>query len=254
MIRKYLMLAYAAGAYVVALVNIAYIVGFLADFGVPKSISDGDPAPVWIAVAIDAGLIGLFGVHHSITARTSFKRWWTKFIPAPIERATYLYMTAAMTVLLVVLWRPIPITIWEVLSVWLAGLIYAAYLATWVMMFSATFHFGHFGFFGLAQAWENFRTTPPRPSTMMARYLYAIIRHPISLGWMTTPLITPHLTGGHLVFAAATFAYIILATRFEEADLIEDLGESYRTYRERVPAFVPFLKKRGQSGATTPAE
>ena len=125
---------------------------------------------------------------------------------------------------------------------WAVGLIYVAYLAVWAMMLAATFHFGHFGFFGLAQAWKNFRMTPPNSSGMTARYLYAMVRHPISLGWMITPLIMPHLTVGHLVFAAATFVYILMATPFEEADLIEALGSHTAIIAKRIHAFVPFLK------------
>ena len=242
MMRNFLMLGYAVGAYILSLASLVYLIGFFADFGVPKGISDGEPSTLVSAVLIDAGLVGLFGLHHSITARASFKRWWTSIIPAPIERATYLYMTAMMMALLVTQWRPIPITIWEIEPGWAAGLIHAVYLAVWTMMLAATFHFGHFGFFGLAQAWQNFRKSPPDPSSMSARYLYAIVRHPISLGWMITPLIMPHLTVGHVVFAAATLVYILLATPFEEADLIDALGTPYRSYRLRVPAFVPFLK------------
>ncbi len=243
MIRKSLMLAYAGGAYFLSLAALLYIMGFLANFGVPKGISDGEVGPFWRAILIDAGLIGLFGLHHSITARISFKRWWTKFIPAPIERATYLYMTAIMTGVLVYFWQPIPFTIWRVDAPLASGLIIAAYIGVWTMMSAATFHFGHFGFLGLAQAWQNFRQSPPKSSDMTARYLYALVRHPISLGWMTAPFVTPHLTAGHVVFAASTFAYIMLATPFEEADLIEELGDTYRDYRKRVPTFLPFLKK-----------
>lgn len=242
MIRKTLMLFYALSAYILATVTLLYIMGFLADIGVPKGIGDGEIGPLWPSILINAGLIGAFGLHHSITARASFKRWWTKIIPAPIERATYLYMTAIMTALLVLFWQPIPITIWHVQSGFAVGLIYAGYIGIWTMMSAATFHFGHFGFFGLAQAWQNFRQTPPKPSGMTARYLYALVRHPISLGWMTAPLMMPHFTVGHLVFAGATFAYIILATPFEEADLIDEIGEPYRDYRDRVPSFVPFIK------------
>lgn len=244
MTRNSLMLVYAGCAYLLALANLVYIVGFLADFGVPKSISDGEPIALWPAVLVDASLVGLFGLHHSITARTSFKRWWTRIVPEPIERATYLYMTSIMTALLVVFWQPIPVTIWQVQAGWAVALIYATYLAMWGMMFAATFHFGHFGFLGLAQTWQNFRNSPPRPSGMTARYLYAMVRHPISLGWMITPLITPHLTIGHLVFSAATVVYILLATPFEEADLIGALGKPYRDYRNSVPRFVPVLKRR----------
>ena len=251
MIRNTLMLGYAAGAYILSLASLVYLIGFFADFGVPKGISDGEPSSLWSAVMIDAGLVGLFGLHHSITARASFKRWWTTIIAAPIERATYLYMTVLMMALLVTQWRPIPITIWQVEPGWAAGSIHAVYLAVWAMMLAATFHFGHFGFFGLAQAWQNFSKSPPAASGMTARYLYALVRHPISLGWMITPLIMPHLSVGHVVFAAATLVYILLATPFEEADLIEALGTRYRSYRTRVPAFVPFARP-GQKGQRKP--
>lgn len=119
-------------------------------------------------------------------------------------------------------------------------------------MVAATFHFGHFGFMGLTQAWQSFRSTKPDPSNMTARYLYALVRHPISLGWMIAPLITPYFTVGHLVFAGATFGYIMLATPFEEADLIEEIGEPYRDYRSRVPSFVPFLKTRREQAVPIP--
>lgn len=241
--NKIFMLVYSLIAYGVGVASIAYIIGFLADFAVPKGISDGAPVSTLTAIAIDAGLVGLFGLHHSITARTSFKRWSMKIIPAPIERATYLYMTAFMTGVLVIFWRPVPITVWGVKSSVAAGFIITAYICVWLMMVAATFHFGHFKFFGLTQAWQNFRRSPPKESNMSARYLYALVRHPISLGWMVAPLMMPHLTVGHLVFAGATLVYIMLATPFEEADLIEEIGEPYRDYQKRVPRFLPFTKR-----------
>lgn len=109
-------------------------------------------------------------------------------------------------------------------------------------MFMATFQFGHFHFFGLAQVRESFRTAQRKPSGITVRYLYALVRHPISLGWMMIPLITPHLTVGHIAFSAASIIYILVATPFEETDLVEELGEAYFSYRNRVPAFIPLLK------------
>lgn len=250
MSRKSLMLTYALIAYILGLASLLYIMGFLVNFGVPKGISDGETGALLPAIAIDAGLVGLFGLHHSITARIAFKRWWTRIIPQPIERATYIYMTVIMTAVIVVFWRPIPITIWHVQSDIASGVIIAGYIAVWTMMSAATFHFGHFSFFGLTQAWRNFRQSPPKSSSMTVRYLYALVRHPISLGWMTAPFLTPHLTVGHVVFAVATFAYIIIATPFEEADLLEEIGEPYRDYCKRVPTFVPFLKKRQKSDSS----
>ncbi len=236
---RILFLIYAGIAYALAMLNIAYLVGFLADFGVPKAINDGNVGPFWRTVLINVGLVALFGIHHSTTARQSFKRWWTRYMPPAIERATYLYMTAAMTCLLVYFWQPLPATVWQVESALWSGVIVTAYLAAWAMMFAATFHFGHFSFFGLRQAWDRYRNRSPLQTSFAARYLYALSRHPISLGWMLTPWLTPHMTIGQIIYAISVTVYVLIATKFEEADLIRELGDDYRRYRTQVPTFVP---------------
>lgn len=235
----------AGAAYLLAMANLGYLIGFIADVGVPKGIA-GPPSTLglWQAVAIDAMLVFAFGLHHSVTARSSFKRWWTRVVPAHLERATYLCMTAVMSALLIVAWQPIPITVWHVDAAWARGLIWAAYASVWLLMFAATFHFGHLGFFGLAQVLDRLRDRPPAPPRFSARWLYALVRHPISLGWMLAPWLVPHLTVGHVVFAFATLLYVLCATRFEEADLLAQLGERYRAYRQRVPAFLPWPRPR----------
>ncbi len=243
MIARCGVLIYAAGAYALAMLNILYIIGFLADFGVPKGINDGPATPAWLAIPLDAGLVLLFGLHHSVTARRSFKAWWTRLVPPSLERATYLYMTAAMTALLVILWRPVPHTLWQVDDNLWASVIIGVYLAVWLMMFAATFHFGHLQFFGLRQALDRIRGAKPATGGLSQRWLYSLMRHPISLGWMITPWLTPHMTAGQLTFAIAAAAYVLVATPFEEADLIAELGDDYRSYRAQVPAFVPGFKR-----------
>lgn len=241
--KRHFFLCFAVIGYLLGLVNIAYVVGFLADFGVPKTINSGMPGDLWTSIIINVALVACFGAHHSITARASFKRWWTRWVPPTIERATYLYMTAAMSFIVIFFWQPIPITLWRVDTPLFAWGITGLYLATWGMMFAATFHFGHFGFFGLRQAWDNFRSSTAPAASFTSRYLYALVRHPISVGWMLTPWLTPHMTLGQLVWALTITAYILIVTRFEEADLIEELGEDYRQYQQRVPAFVPGRKQ-----------
>lgn len=240
--NRFLMFVYALVAYVIGLGAIACFIGFIGDIAVPKSIMEGPQGPVWLAVVVDSALVLGFGLHHSMTARTSFKRWWTQIVPEPIERATYLLMSAAGTFLLVWFWRPIPITIWQVEAGWAVGAIYAAYGTVWLTMVAATFHFGHFSFMGLTQAFDHLRGAARRSSAFGAQYLYALVRHPISLGWMVAPFLVPHFTVGHGVFAAATIVYVLIATPFEERDLIENLGEDYEAYRGRVPAFLPGRK------------
>lgn len=247
MTNRLAIMAYAGLAYLVAMISLAYIVGFLADFGVPKGINDGTNSPVWLALIIDAGLVAVFGLQHSTTARRRFKAWWTGYVPPSIERATYLYMTGGMTIFLVTLWRPIPVTIWRIDQPILTAVIVTFYLAVWLLMLASTFHFGHLSFFGLQQALDRFRQRPAGSTTFTARYLYALVRHPISLGWMLTPWLTPHMTVGQLTFAVSIMVYVLIATRFEEADLIEELGERYLEYRKQVPAFIPGLSTREKS-------
>ncbi len=239
MLSKTFTLAYAGIAYVLALANIAYIVGFLADFGVPKGINDGTPGALWPSVVVNLGLIWLFGLHHSATARRLFKVRWTRFVPPSLERATYLYMTALATGALVIFWQPIPITVWLVNDTAAYWAIWAVYFAVWGMMFSATFHFGHFGFFGLAQAWAKAVRSGSAETSFCVRWLYGIVRHPISLGWMLTPWLKPHMTIGQIVFAIGATIYVLVATIFEERDLVAELGDTYRCYRRDVPAFLP---------------
>jgi protein-S-isoprenylcysteine O-methyltransferase Ste14 len=239
-------LLYALGGYVIGQMSLMYLMGFFVDVGVPKSISAAgtDKAgDLHMAIAINIGLVFAFGLHHSLTARASFKRWWTQFVPAPIERATYLYMTAAMTFALVYFWQPISVTLWKFESPESITTIYVMYGFLWLMMLLATFQFGHFGFFGLAQAWENFRNSVPQKPNLAIGLIYALVRHPISLGWMLLPWLTPHLTLGHVVFSGAAIIYIIIATPFEEADLQEELGEGYLHYKERTPAYIPWTKR-----------
>lgn len=244
MLSKTSTLAYAGIAYVLGLANIAYIVGFLADFGVSKGINDGTPGALWPSVAVDLGLIWLFGLHHSTTARRWFKARWTRIVPPSLERATYLYMTAFATSVLVVLWQPIPITVWRVEDTVAYWAIWTAYLGVWGMMFSATFHFGHFGFFGLAQAWAEVTGAGRAETSFCARWLYGLVRHPISLGWILTPWLTPHMTVGQIVFAVGVTMYVLVATVFEERDLVAELGDTYRRYRRDVPAFLPTRRNR----------
>jgi len=244
MLKSPIFLAYAIGGYIVGQLSLMYLMGFFIDVAVPKGISAGVITSPFSAVLIDVALVLVFGLHHSITARASFKRWWTMFIPAPIERATYLFMTAAMTAGLVYFWHPIPITIWKVDGLWAINAFYVAYGLVWTMMLFATFQFGHLDFFGVRQAWVNFRKHPPQPNGITIGLLYALVRHPISLGWMIAPLMTPHLTVGHVVFSGAAFLYIIAATPFEEADLIEELGNRYRQYRKHTPAYFPWFRQK----------
>ncbi len=241
--KRILSFIYALGGYIASMLAIAYLIAFLADFGVPFTVNSGkSPEDPLIAALTNAALVAGFGLHHSITARRSFKRRWTRIVPPHLERPTYLYMSAFATAALVVLWQPIPITVWKIDESWAFWTITAIYLAAWGMMFSATFLLGHFSFFGLSQAWHRLIDKPLSELPFSSRLVYGVVRHPISLGWMLVGWITPHMTFGQMIFALSVTAYVLIATVFEERDLLAELGQTYHDYRARVPAFLPRLR------------
>ena len=105
---------YGVVTYVAFLVVFLYAFGFVSGLVVPKSINDGEPGPMNQAIIINVLLLTLFAVQHTIMARPAFKSWWTKIIPEPIERSTFVLMTNLVLALLFWQWRPIPEIVWKI--------------------------------------------------------------------------------------------------------------------------------------------
>jgi methanethiol S-methyltransferase len=241
-----IIVVYAAAVYLLFLAVLGYAVGFFAGFGVPKGIDQGPRAAVPVAVAIDLLLLALFAVQHTVMARPWFKRRWTRIVPAPAERASFVLAASLVLALLFWLWRPVGGTVWN-LSGPGADALWAGYAAGWAVAVSSTFLISHSDLFGLRQAWLHARHIRYRPPPFTERGLYRHIRHPLMAGFVVIFWSTPTMTAGHVLFAAAATGYILAGIAFEEHDLIQSLGDTYAAYRTRVPALIPRPSLRHRS-------
>lgn len=177
-------------------------------------------------------------------ARSYFKERVATVVAPHMERATYLYATGIMTAGLILFWRPIPIVLWQATTPQMIAFSAMAFLVVVAVMLAAIHQIGHFRFFGLAQAWSYLRGRRLPDVPLVARGLYGLSRHPISICWILLPWITPQMTVSRLIFCLSLVIYILVATRYEENDLMLELGDSYRVYSQRVPRFLPFFRRQ----------
>jgi methanethiol S-methyltransferase len=246
--------AYGVLTYGLFLLVFLYMVGFVADADftvgglhvVGRSIDrgNGDGAATLAAVVVDAAVLMLFGVQHSVMARPAFKRRWTRLIPPSAERSTYVLATNICLIVLLLAWRPITTDIWRVTAQPWRGLLIGVSLLGWLIVLISTFLIDHFDLFGVRQVLARLRRRRAAEHQFTTPFFYRVVRHPLYTGFIIAFWVTPAMTLGHLLFAAAMTGYILVAVRYEERDLIGVFGDRYRDYRRRVPMLIPGLGGR----------
>jgi protein-S-isoprenylcysteine O-methyltransferase Ste14 len=242
---------YSLAVYVFFLVTFTYAIGFVGGIAVPKGIDSGAAVPLAEALVVNLALLGLFAVQHSVMARRGFKRWWTRIVPEPVERATFVLAATVVLALLLWQWRPIAAPIvWSVTDPWARLALQAVFWLGWAILLISTFLLNHFELFGLRQPWAHWRGQQMPAPDFRTPVFYQHVRHPLYLGFLLAFWATPTMSAGHLLFAVATTGYILIGIWFEERDLIAQFGNRYRAYREQVGMLLPRPgRRRGQDAA-----
>lgn len=236
---------YGILAYVMFLGAILYSIGFVANWmALPKTIDSGAPGPVMPAIAIDMALLGVFAIQHSVMARRGFKAWWTRYVPAAVERSTYVLFANLALILLLWKWQPLPGVVWRVENPAAAMGLVALSLMGWGMVFLSTFLINHFDLFGLKQVFDNLREMQIENPQFRTPLLYKFVRHPLYLGFIIAFWAAPVMTAGHLLFAVATTGYIFIGLLLEERDMVAVFGQTYVNYQRRVSMIVPMPPRK----------
>jgi len=242
MFKRLVIFAYGLVSYLVFFATFLYAIGFIGNLWVPKTMDSPRETTFATALLVNLGLLALFAVQHSLMARPAFKQWWTKFVPEPAERSTYVLFSSFALIVLFVHWQPLGGMVWQVGSPVARALLYGGYAFGWGLVLLATFLINHFDLFGLRQVWLQLIGKPYRPLKFVTPAPYRVVRHPLYAGWLCVFWSTPDMSVTHLLFALMTTAYILVAIRLEERDLVAAHPE-YESYRRRVPMLIPAFRR-----------
>ncbi|HEX6178836.1 MAG TPA: isoprenylcysteine carboxylmethyltransferase family protein [Thermoanaerobaculia bacterium] len=242
MLKRTAFLAYGVVCYAIFFGTFLYAIGFIGGFGVPTTLDGPRKGSLATAMAIDAGLLALFAVQHSVMARRWFKQRWTRIVPSALERSTYVLFSSLALIVMFWLWQPLGGVVWSVSDPIGRAVLYGLFAFGFGLVLVSTFLINHFDLFGLRQVWLAFRGKPYTRLAFGTPGPYRLVRHPLYVGWFFAFWATPTMTFAHLLFAIATTGYILIAIRFEERDLIHEFGPTYEEYRKRVPMLIPFSR------------
>lgn len=238
LLKRVTVLIYGVVAYAIFFATFCYTIGFIGNFVVPKSMDSPATTTLGMAILINAGLLALFSVQHSVMARPFFKCWFTRIIPESAERSTYTLASSLALIALFWFWQPLGGVVWQVDNKIGQALLLAGLAAGFLLVLAVSFMINHFDLFGLRQVWLYFRNRPYTTVQFKTPALYKYVRHPLYVGWLLSFWCTPTMTLTHLFFAVLTTGYILVGMTLEERDL-QDAHPEYADYKRTTPAFVP---------------
>lgn len=242
---RFIYLTYAVIAYGIFFATFLYLIAFVGDLSIaPRTVDSGDQSDLLAALVINVSLIAVFGIQHSVMARKGFKEVWTRLVPAPVERSTYVLFASLALILLFVFWKPIPGNVWLVESLAGSSILWALFAAGWAIVLLSTFLLNHFELFGLQQVYFHAKGRTAAQPQLRQPFFYKFVRHPLYSGFFIAFWATPHMTYGHLLLAMGMSAYMLIAIRYEERDLVSVFGREYQDYQRSVGMLTPHMPRR----------
>ena len=237
-------LLYGIVCYVITVIAFIYFACFVSNTFIPQALDAPRMVSLPRAIATDLILLGIFALQHSGMARQGFKQWWTKIIPQPIERSTYILFSSCCLFLFVFCWQPLGGIVWQIQNPVLIMSLHILAVMGGLMAASATFLTNHFDLFGLRQVYLYWQNKDYTTLEFKTPALYHFIRHPIYTGTLMILWSTATMTISHLLLAMGLTIYILGAIPLEEKDLVECYGQDYKEYQTRVPMLFPkFFQK-----------
>jgi methanethiol S-methyltransferase len=231
---------YGLFSYAVGLGGLVWFALFIGGWEfLPRHIDSEIPGPLSSALLINAGLLSIFVLQHSIMARLAFKSRWTTIIPPAAERSTYLFISGIIMALFCLYWQPVDGVLWQIDNQIGQVVLIALYVIGWTVPVLASFMINHFELFGLQQVYFNLINKPEPPPHFTERYFYKFVRHPIQLGTLIGIWSTPSMTMTHLMLSLSLTVYVLISLDYEEKDLVTTLGDNYKNYQKRVPRIIP---------------
>ncbi|MDD4856135.1 MAG: hypothetical protein PHQ22_08475 [Sulfuricurvum sp.] len=241
--NKSIIFIYGIFSYIIGLVAQVWFIFYLGEWEfMSTTINSQHPVPLSTALIINLALVLIFGLQHSVMARSLFKKYLTKIIPQASERSTYVLFSGLALGLICLYWQPLDGFLWQIDNKIGKVLLNAGYLFGWLFSLFSTFIINHFELFGLQQIYLNLLNKPEPSVSFKEKLLYKFVRHPIQLGVLIGIWVTPSMSYSHLMLSVTLSIYIFIGLKYEERDLIATLGNTYKEYQQRVRMMLPFSK------------
>ena len=246
--KNFLVFLYSIIAYAIGMGGLVWFILYQGDFLIPQTVNTGASVAIMAGLMVNMGLLLLWGIQHSVMARSSFKAVLTKIIPASAERSTYSLASGLCLVAIALWWQGNSTPVWH-LAGWETGLRVLS-LVGWGITVWATFQIDHFDLFGLKEPFCNMTGRHYRQRDFVTPFLYRHVRHPIQTGVLIGIWSQALMTQGQLLLTVGMTAYVFIGLYFEEKDLVKHFGNRYLTYMQQVPGVFPRPGKR-MSGKST---